>query len=147
MPKLYSKKPRINLHSILVCFTDPFSLSFSLQLYCALIFNHKTNRFPSHYYQGEKGVIEVVALHWAGRPPFRTFFLPRASRFSDWAVLVLNGQMNWHIILIFTFILISKRDYQSRLIALKKDWSAFENTTSRAFSHLLASKGPFTNTC
>ena len=44
----------------------------------------------------------------------RTFFLRRrGSRIG--AVLVLNGQMTWHVILILRIILISKRGYRSRL--------------------------------
>ena len=46
----------------------------------------------------------------------RPFFLGRCgSRIG--AVLVLNGQMSWHGILIFRIILISKRGYRSRLIS------------------------------
>ena len=48
-------------------------------------------------------------------PATSTFFLGRrGSRIG--AVLVLNGQMSWHVILIFRIIPISKRGYRSRLI-------------------------------
>ena len=89
--------------------------------YCKMVYETKlAKKLKGHF----------SLLH---RPIFTKFFTPVEPLFSTTkqivspaattrhrshqigAVLVLNGQMNSHIILIFRFLLISERGYQSRL--------------------------------
>ena len=82
-------------------------------LYCK-IGKKKKNLFSDFQNQGRS---DVSLLH---RPLFikfsllTTFLGRRGSRIG--AVVVLNGRMSWHAILIFRIILISKRSYRSRLV-------------------------------
>ena len=62
-------------------------------------------------------------------PATSTFFLGRRSS-QIGAVLVLNGQMSWHVILIFRIMLISKRAYRSR----QQNWGYWNNENNPVFS-------------
>ena len=77
---------------ILVCFTDPFSLTSSPQ--------------PSPSFQPQDiSYPQLLSPLFLGR---------HGSRIG--AVFVLNGQMNWYIIFFFRIIVILKRGYRSRLL-------------------------------
>ena len=89
--------------SRVVCFTDPFSLSF-------------------HSWPQNKSYPQLLAPE---------SFLWRRGSSRIGAVLVLNGQMSWHIILIFRIILISKRGYRSRLVVERRDWCLGEKSGKR----------------
>ena len=97
--RLYS-----NVHCVVVCFTDPFSLSYSAQLSQAC-FQPKAYHILSYYH---------------------IFLGRRGSRIG--AIHVLNGQSDeLRYYFVFRIILISKRGYRSRLAVLlsfvcKHDW-------------------------
>ena len=70
-------------------------------------------------------------------PTTITFFLGGRGSWI-WTVVVLDdGQMSWHTILIFEIILISKRGYQSRLLVLvqKVVYEKFWANQSMLFYH------------
>ena len=78
----------------LVCFTDPFSLSFSPQL--------------SPCFQTQKQIIPSATIIREKRAFFPQPLPHRGSQIGT--VLVLNGQISWYIILIFIItILVSRR--------------------------------------